>query len=205
MKKIPLLFFCILPLLTSCVDLHTPSIQQTQFQTESPKAHLKKLSSINAWAMDGALSITLKNQQPEIANYTWTQDPAHYHITLSSALSLYRIVIDKNANLITLTKNGDRITQAATPEALMQNALGWSLPVDLLQYWIKGMPAPAIPYTAKFDSFGHLALLKQAGFTVKYDTYQVTINKIALPQLISMQSPLLFAKIVIKHFEPRTL
>lgn len=202
MKKI----FALLPfifLLTSCVDLHAPTASQTQFQTESPAAHLKALSQLNTWTMDGALSITLKNQQPEIANYTWTQDSNHYHITLSSALSLYRITIDKNAGVITLSKNGVRVTQASTPEKLMQNALGWSLPVDLLRYWIKGMPAPKVPFTATFDSFGHLALLQQAGFTVKYNTYQTTANQIVLPQLISMQSPLLFAKIVIKHFDTR--
>lgn len=180
--------------------MRAPTTTQTHFVIKSPQARVTTLNALTDWKISGAVSITVPQQQPEIANYTWIQQPQHYQIILNSALDLYQIVILKNKNTITLTKNNKLLTQASTPEKLMQNAVGWSLPVEYLQYWIKGIPVPNQPYQATYDRFGHLVRLKQAGFTVHYQRYQTISNDLDLPQLISVQSPALFAKILIKQF-----
>src|SRR5690606_34377026 len=139
-------------------------------------------------------------QQSEIAHYQWQQNQQNYAITLSSSLNLYRIMILKEGNMLSLTKNGTAIAEAPTAEKLLKNATGWSLPISALQYWIKGLPAPNLAFSATYDVFGHLILLKQQGFVVRYQHYQ-TVDTVDLPQLLSVQNNALFAKIVIKKWE----
>lgn len=83
----------------------------------------------------------------------------------------------------------------------MYRALGWALPVSQLQYWIKSMPAPHLPYQAQYDAYGHITVLKQAGNVIHYQRYQTLPNKVDVPQLLSLQNNRLFAKIVIKQFK----
>lgn len=202
MKKyylsLPLFF-----LLGGCVDLHAPTTTPSQFTVQTPTQRAQTLSHVSGWDLNGALSMTLPNQSPQIANYTWVQTGNDYRITLSSALSLYQIVIEKQGYSLSLSKNGRLITEANTAEGLMQQAVGWSLPVTYLQSWIIGLPAPKQPFQATYDAYGHVISLKQAGFTVTYEDYQTTPNHIDLPALISVQNPRLFAKIVIKHSDLR--
>lgn len=202
MKKI-LLCLPILFLLAGCVSLHAPTVS-TAFGYQTPKTRQASLSKLTNWSLDGALSITTPGQQPEIANYTWHAQDKDYTIRLSSSLSLYQIVIQKTGSHLTLTKNGTPVAAASTAEGLMMRALGWSLPVSLLQYWIKGIPAPHVAFQATYDRFGHLALLNQAGFLIHYQRYQTIQPGLDTPQLISMQNPHIFAKIVIKHFQVRS-
>ena len=48
----------------------------------------------------------------------------------------------------TLTRADQQRYTADSVEALTRQALGWSLPLSLLQYWVRGEPAPGTPVTA---------------------------------------------------------
>jgi outer membrane lipoprotein LolB len=199
MKKILFLlpFLCVL---TGCINLHPP-ITHTTFQTIDAKTRQANLSKLSRWKIVGALSITQPGASPQIANYTWDQSSAtQYQITLSSALNVYQLQIVANNGEIALFKNNVHVTDASTPEQLMQKAVGWSLPLKNLQYWIRGIPAPFADYTASYDRYGHLVRLTQLGFVVQYTTYQTNDAGLDVPELISMQSPAIFAKIVLKKF-----
>jgi outer membrane lipoprotein LolB len=41
-----------------------------------------------------------------------------------------------------LTRTDQQQYRAGSVEALTRQALGWALPLNLLQYWVRGMPAP---------------------------------------------------------------
>ncbi|MCX7125295.1 MAG: lipoprotein insertase outer membrane protein LolB [Gammaproteobacteria bacterium] len=186
-------------LLSGCVRLQTPTASTT-FQIEKPAIRQAQLAKVNSWKINGAFSIQQTGQQPEIANYSWYQFAnKNYRIEISSVLNLYSVVIDCDANSITLSKNGTQKLSAKTPEKLMLKALGWSLPIDELHEWIKGMPALG-KYSAQYDAYGHLILLKQKGWTVKYDSYKANAA-VDLPQMITLRRSGLFVKIVINQFD----
>ena len=186
-------------LVSGCVSLRVPTTT-THFQTMTPQQRALALAKINQWKIEGALSIVQANQQPEIANYQWQQLALqNYHIVISSALNLYRVVIDSHHNIVTLSKNGTFVASAKTPKQLMQKAVGWSLPISAMQYWIKGLPSPQKKFVAKYDGFGHLIFLQQSGWTLHYQAYQ-TQWTIDLPQMITLQRPGLYAKVVIRRW-----
>lgn len=48
----------------------------------------------------------------------------------------------------TLTRADQQQYSSGSVEALTRQALGWALPLSLLQYWVRGEAAPGIPATA---------------------------------------------------------
>jgi outer membrane lipoprotein LolB len=57
-------------------------------------------------------------------------------------------------------------------EALTRQALGWSLPLSLLQYWVRGQPAPGdTPSGIQRNSDNALLALTQNGWQVSIAYY----------------------------------
>ena len=66
----------------------------------------------------------------------------------------------------------DKVVEAMTPETLFEMELNWPLPVSFLPYWVRGLPAPNVPYDAKTGEAGRITRLTQAGWTVAYQGTQ---------------------------------
>lgn len=80
--------------------------------------------------------------------------------------------------------------RAARVEALTRRALGWELPMMHLQYWVRGVPAPAMPPAAPADVLGREAdgrirQLAQDGWRISYEHYAPTHND-GLPRRLEL-------------------
>lgn len=189
-------------LLSSCATVKPPLPSQ-MYKIKTPAEREAALMKIKYWRVDGAFSIQQPHVQPVIANYTWQQYDRHsYRIEIDSALGLYRVAIYHRKGSVTLWKNSVHVYTAKTPEGLMEEVMGWSLPIGKLNDWIRGLPAPEKQsyYFAKYDKFGHLISLRQDGWTLTFGKYKTQTNGDDLPQLITMVQPKLNAKIAIKEW-----
>ena len=193
----------ILFLLSACADMH-PLKPSSHFEVMAPSVRQAALRKISYWRMDGAFSI---QQQPEnhadIADFGWKQlGQKSYRIDILSALGLYSASIQHQLGVVKLWKNGTHVSTAKTPEKLMQKALGWYLPISPLSSWIKGIPAKnAGYYEAHYDYYGHLILLKQAGWDLSFQDYKKNEDgHVDFPQLIIMEGHDLRVKIVIRDW-----
>lgn len=189
-------------LAAGCVSLRAPD-GATTFVVQSPARLQAKLEKITAWQTRGALSV-VKAGKADIANYHWQQGSAHdYKIRISSALAIYQLLLVRNAQGVTLYKNGARLLQAQTPEKLLLKAVGWYLPVRPLRYWYRGMVAPSTfgKAVAQYDQYGHLVALKQSGWQIQLGHY-VSLKKIGvdLPQLLILKHNDLSVKIITKKW-----
>ncbi|MCP6330038.1 lipoprotein insertase outer membrane protein LolB, partial [Klebsiella pneumoniae] len=75
--------------------------------------------------------------------------------------------------------------QAESPEALLEEQLGWRLPVSHLLWWVRGLPAPASRSVVTLDGNSHLSRLEQDGWQVQYLSY-VEQNGYSLPERIKL-------------------
>lgn len=187
-------------LLAGCSRLSTPNASHS-YEIKTPAARQLALSKIQYWYITGALGVKKTGYWPVIVTYTWQQFNGGYRIHIVSALSLYQVAIFGAKNTVTLWKNDTHFMSARTPEGLMTKAMGWSLPLHALQYWIKGMPAPQKRGTFKvrYDAFGHLIGLAQDGWIIYFGAYK-TIGNVDLPQTIILNHVDFSAKIVIKQW-----
>lgn len=72
-------------------------------------------------------------------------------------------------------------------DTLLEQSLGFSLPVAGLRDWLHARPAPGSPATATRDEQGRLATLTQNGWTVRYGAWQPAADGSAtLPRRIDL-------------------
>ncbi len=185
--------------LTGCVNLRVPD-EDIVFKHVSPAARQEQLGLIRHWRITGAFSIRVPGQSPALANYVWNQlGQNSYRIKLASSLNLYTAMIVGRYGSVTLWKTSTKHFTAKTPEALMEREMGWYLPIRDMFYWVRGIPAPGKAATT-FDQYGHLRTLRQKGWIIDYDRYQVE-NEIDLPRLITMQRGNIHVRLVIKGWK----
>jgi outer membrane lipoprotein LolB len=92
-----------------------------------------------------------------------------------------------------------------TAEALLEDAIGWSLPVSGLEFWIRGMPRPGSSYTHHLDAAGRLRSLQQDQWTIDYLDYFAPGEGPILPRKIRLAGKALTLKLIIEHWQQEEL
>lgn len=193
---------CLL-LMANCASLHPSQPQKQQSYAKIPfQERYAELGKLNRWNIQGIFSIQPNDQDAFMAHYSWQQlGRDQYHINIYAALNLFRVVIDGQPNHVRLETSRGEIYQGKTPSQIMQQSLGWSLPIFSLWYWVRGIPAPGYVQKIRFDSYGHMIALEQNGWVVSLADYQVVAsNGIDLPRVINLNRQAMAAKIKIKHW-----
>jgi outer membrane lipoprotein LolB len=80
----------------------------------------------------GALTANLRWEHAAAQDEIWLMTPTGQ--TLAH-------IVDSPAGAV-LTRADQQRYEARSVEALTRQALGWALPLSLLQYWVRGVPAP---------------------------------------------------------------
>ena len=157
-----------------------------------------QLQTVKDWHIKGAMAYrTPKDGQS--ASLAWQQNQQQYQINLFGPLGVGRISLNgTRGKHVTLIRDGKEFT-AHTPEALMQQQLGWHLPIGNLYYWVRGLPAPGIAKSIQYDEFHHIITLVQQGWTIHYERYTAT-NGIDLPSKFTLQHSTLNVKVVISSW-----
>jgi outer membrane lipoprotein LolB len=179
--------------LTGCI--HVP----TSFKNLSPDVRRRQLSRLNDWQVTGSLSIH-SPQQAVIARYSWQQRGNSYDITLKSSLNLMQIKMTGTVGqFVKVCRSSDHCVKAAAPAALLQEALGWSAPIEYLRYWIRGMAVPNQPAFLEYDRFGHITSMRQYGFSLWFSKY-TPYDGVDLPRRIDLQYPTLQMRLIISEW-----
>lgn len=134
--------------------------------------HQAAMDKVHAWQMQGLLGVRLPKQAFS-ANYHWQQAGAVYTINLYGPLGIGATELNGNSSRVTLELHDGRLLTADNAQDLMQANLGWSLPVNGLIYWVRGIPLPNIPAEISLNQYGLAATLQQQGWNIQYLEYQI--------------------------------
>jgi len=189
------LFIC-LGCLVGCVRVSTQT-SQTTYHSISPKQRQQTAAKITSWNITGAFSV-VRNQKALLANYQWRQSGKQFIIQIAGALNIAATTLMGRPGHVTLRQSAAKVFQASSAEVLMQQQLGWYVPVSYLKYWIRGLSAPG-RHKATFDRYGHLIALKQQGWTIDFSKYQ-TNQGVDLPKMLRLSRPRLRVKLVVKQW-----
>lgn len=137
----------------------------------SSEKRQQQLNQIRAFDAEGAISITV-NGKTDIGSFQWHQRGSHYTLSASGPMNIASWTIQGRPGHVTLDKGKNTLLTANSPEALMQRELGWNMPLSNFTYWSRGMIAPNITTDKEErDQFGHLRILRQQGWQVRYVDY----------------------------------
>lgn len=189
-------YFIIIALIISVSACKTmPASTSPQPKTANAKERSLILSRITSWQLSGKIAaITARDSGS--ASIDWMQRGSQYNISLMGPLGSHAVKLKGRPGLVTLDTAEGKHFSAATPETLLAQQLGWSLPVSYLKYWIRGLPVPGLPHHDILDNNQRLQQLVQGGWNVQFINYE-NAGIVDLPERIHITSSALKVKIVI--------
>jgi outer membrane lipoprotein LolB len=125
------------------------------------------------FALNGRISVKhLETRQS--AGLRWTHRAQSDEILLLTPLgqTAARVYSDTRHDTRHATlDDGEKHYQDADAESLMEQVLGWHLPLAGLHQWVLGLPAAGSPAQIERDGTGRISVLRQHGWEVRYLRY----------------------------------
>ncbi|MGI9286063.1 MAG: lipoprotein insertase outer membrane protein LolB [Pseudomonadales bacterium] len=177
----------------TCIYLSACATQSSKIDS-----HNNAVADIEQWHIRGKIGIRSPTESLS-AMLNWQQLTGAYTIRLSGTLGSGSLQIIGNDNGVTVRQAGEIDQYASNAGLLLQRRLGWSVPIEHVYYWVRGLPA-AVPVDRQTNSDGQLSVLEQAGWRIEYLRYQQFAN-FALPSKLRLQHEDLKVTLIIKEWQ----
>ena len=184
-------------LLAGCETLR--ELIATERTTTTWQDHSRALSGFQSWTMFGAV-IVRSDGEASRASIRWRQEIGSYQLRFTARLGVGLFEIEGSRTGVEARFADGRRIEAESPEALLEQELGWSVPLAGLRHWIVGAPAPdGTTARLQFDDHGRLAALEQDGWTVVYEEYG-GLDELALPTRMRFVGESVEANVVVRRW-----
>jgi len=186
--RLPLLLW--LCLLGGCSSLPT-----------SPVPALRPVQpDIASFTLNGRVAVR-HNGTRHSAGLRWVHRPQSDELLLLAPLGQTAARVYRDAQNATL-EDGDKRYQAGDVESLMQQVLGWHLPLSGLHQWVLALPMAEGEAQIERDAGGRMAVLRQNGWEVRYLRYAGdAVN--SLPVRLELTRDALQMQLLIDEWEAR--
>lgn len=198
-----LIVFSLIALLAGCTGLGPRESVQGQGNAAQWNQHKQQLSHLDGWQISGKVGIRAPKDSGS-GTLFWLQRQDYYDIRLSGPLGRGAARLTGRPGQVALEVANQGRYEAPDPETLLQDQLGWKLPVSHLVWWVRGLPAPDSKSRLTLDGDSRLANLDQDGWQVEYLSYSEQ-NGFWLPERIKLHGRDLDVTLVIKDWQPRQL
>jgi outer membrane lipoprotein LolB len=162
-------------LVSACTSIQLEPLPEGM--TDQPPAgwadRSEQLRHFSHWQLMGKLAVRQPSDSGTAVINHWIQDGQAYDLALSSSfLGMGSTTLKGTPGFIELTLSNGDTYRSAEPEVLVEAATGWHLPLNHLTWWIRGLPAPDGDFRLLFDTHQQLAIIRQAGWEIRYDRWQ---------------------------------
>lgn len=138
--------------------------------TQRPESLLRPADIDSAsFALNGRVAINYQGKRHS-AGLHWMHEAVSDELLLLTPLGQTAARVYRDTEHATLDE-GDRHHQARDVETLMQQVLGWHLPLSDLHQWVLALPAQGSPAEIERSENGQVSILRQAGWEVRYLRY----------------------------------
>ena len=165
------------------------------------QVHADELSRLRSWTLFGTLAVRSADGDASRVTMRWRQSPDSYLVRFMGPLGVGLFEVEGSATGVEARFPDGRRASAASPEALLEQEIGWSVPLQGLGYWIVGAPVPDVaPSKMELDDRGRLARLEQVGWTVVYERYRA-VGGLSLPERIRFSNASVDATVVVRRWK----
>lgn len=149
--------------------------------------HEAMLSPIQHWELRGRLAVRADEQGGQAA-LVWRRDGTRHGLRLSGPLGRGLLQLTQDESGAQLQDAEQRVLYAPSAEELLFRYSGWRLPVENLNYWVRGLPVPGVAMEQELDDSGQLKTLRQEAWEVQYQEY-VLVEGRSLPRRLRLTNP----------------
>lgn len=129
-------------------------------------------ADLRHWQLEGKVGIKTAGDGGS-AYINWQQRDDDLLIKLYGPLGQGTTYISGNRQRVSLEQPGRDTRSARSAEALMQEALGWSIPLADFRYWVKAMPSPkGRRAQLRENALGQVVSLTQHGWQLQFERFQ---------------------------------
>lgn len=153
------------------------------------KSRQARLTAITEYTVQASVGIKTPDESVS-GNLTWQQHSTeHYKARLANffGISLFELTNDAQGSSILV--RGERY-QAVDTSSLLWQLAGWSMPLDDMPLWLKGIPG-AEASAVEYDDFGRVQafqLVDSTGIIWQLRYQSFFADALALPQKIKLSS-----------------
>lgn len=143
----------------------------------------EQLISIGEWGLAGKISLD-DGEEGGSGRLNWTHRSDSAELDFHAALGrgAWNLKIDPGYAVLT-EANGETLS-ARSVNTLIQQRMGWPVPVEALQWWVRGLTAPGVIEKQTIDSEGLLVHLEQFGWVVDFSRYDLSTG-VAMPKRLN--------------------
>lgn len=158
-----------------------------------------RLRQLNTWQMNAGIAVR-GDKGAWSARVFWRQRESLYQLRFHVAGGQGVVMLDGNATAVQMRTADRQQFVAPSPDTLMQEVLKVDIPVSLLFYWIRGIPAPSERVADyQLNEFNQLSYLTQMGWKVNFETY-TTVQGLRLPSKLILENEEYKVKILISQW-----
>jgi len=129
-------------------------------------------AALSHWRYSAKVGVSTPESK-EYANMIWTFDPEQNNtVRLYGPLGIGAIKIEYNDQRVTLSDRKGVLHEGYSAERLLEQIVGWTIPVEALHYWVFSLPMPNREYQYQLNDEGQLSTLRQFGWDIDYSNYR---------------------------------
>ncbi len=160
------------------------------------------LLQLDDWSLSGRMGVKY-DERGFTGALNWRQQRGQLDANFHGPLGAGAFRISGAADALILeTADGQRYLLDDAQDAL-QSAMGFSIPVEAMRFWLLAVPVPSIPAIEELDSDGNLVRLEQRGWEISYARY-APAGAWAMPRKLVMSSSDVTIRLAIRDWQLAT-
>lgn len=177
----------LLLLLTSaCSSLPRPAMDDSTSDALY-ESRRELLSGLEGWTLRGRLAVS-DEKDGGSGTLRWQQSAGGNRLDFHGALGRGAWVLESDDESARLQMADGRVYKDRSLKGLVESQLGWSVPVDDLSWWVRGLEAPGGTDQRNMGEDGDLAELKQSGWVIEFSRYREQSGVLLPGKLVARQN-----------------
>jgi len=134
------------------------------------QARAARLAPLTNWEVLGRMALRTPEESWQ-ATLLWVRRDDSHKIDLTGPLGRGHLRLTQDRDGAQLRDADQRTYRDSSAQQLLLRATGWQVPLEGLNYWILGLPAPEADSGRDLDERGRLSALRQSGWDIRFMEY----------------------------------
>ena len=157
------------------------------------------LTAAEGWALKGRLAVN-DGEEGGSGHLSWQQYGQASSMNFHGAFGRGAWQLNADENGAVLEWADGEVHRADTVGELIEQWLGWTIPVSALAWWVRGLAAPGDWDLRQLNAQGNLEKLSQLGWNIEYGQYR-DAGRVSMPMKLTARRQSYTVKFAIQDWD----